>query len=87
MVGNVIVGPMLPERQGRARLLHASELQAANKFTIAKLINEAMSILWPEGIKYDNVLLRLTDVAAYMLAAAEALQVYLFLVKNFNLFN
>lgn len=73
----MIVGPLLPDKQGKARLLHASELEAANKFTVAKLLNEALLILWPQGIRYESVLLFLTDAAAYMLAAAEALQVKL----------
>ena len=34
-----------------------------------------MHILWPHGVKYDNVLLLLTDAAPYMIKAGEELSV------------
>lgn len=43
--------------------------------TIARLFNEAMQILWPSGVQFDNVLLFLTDAAAYMKKAAVGLAV------------
>lgn len=65
------------ERNSTPYLFHASELQATNKHTIAKLFNEAMTILYPNGIEFNNVFLFLTDSAAYMHAAAAGLQVSL----------
>ena len=34
-----------------------------------------MHILWPGGVKYDNVLLLLSDAAPYMIKAGEGLSV------------
>jgi hypothetical protein len=32
----------------------------------AHVFNEAVQILWPDGLKFDNVLLLVTDAALYM---------------------
>jgi hypothetical protein len=35
-----------------------------NHTTIARVFNEATQTLWPDGVKFDNVLLLDTDAAA-----------------------
>jgi hypothetical protein len=50
-------------------------MSAANQTTIARVFNEAMQTLWPDGVKLDNVLLLVTDAAPYMKKAAEGLSV------------
>ena len=55
-------------------ILHCDSLENCNK-TIVKLFNEAMGILWPEGIMYGNVFLFVSDVAPYMVKAGQALSV------------
>jgi hypothetical protein len=42
--------------------------------TIAHVFNEAVHTLWPDGVKFDNVLSLVTDAALYMKKAAEDFQ-------------
>lgn len=51
------------------------ELPKYNHQTSAKLFNDAMSVLWPGGVKHEQVFLLLTDAAPYMVKAADALKV------------
>jgi hypothetical protein len=37
-----------------------------NHTIIVRVYNEAMQILWPDGVKFDNVLLLVTDAVSYM---------------------
>jgi len=50
-------------------------LEHTNHFTIAKLFNDSLTLLWPSGIKFENVLLLVSDAAAYMVKAANGLSV------------
>lgn len=43
-----------------------------NYQTIAKLFNDWMSILWPNGVKHINVLLVFSDAAPYMAKPGKA---------------
>jgi hypothetical protein len=45
-------------------------MSAVNHITIARVINEAVQTLWADGVKFDNVLLLVTDAAPYMKKAA-----------------
>ena len=56
-------------------LLSCEEISVVNHTTVARVFNDAMHILWPGGVKYDNVLLLLTDAAPYMIKAGEGLSV------------
>ena len=55
-------------------LLTSEVLQATNGTTIAQLFIKSMSLLWPDGVEYDKVLLLVTDAAPYMKKAAKALK-------------
>ena len=46
-------------------LLACEEISVVNHTTVARVFND-MHILWPRGVKYDNVLLLLTDAAPYI---------------------
>jgi hypothetical protein len=46
-------------------------MSAVNHTAIARVFNEAMQTLWPDGVKFDNVLLLVTDSAPYMKKAAQ----------------
>jgi hypothetical protein len=50
-------------------------MSAVNHTTIARVFNEAMQTLWPDGVKFDDVLLLDTDVPRYMKIAEEGLSV------------
>ena len=55
--------------------MNTQELEKVNHNTIAMLFNDSMSILYPNGIKYENVLLFITDAASYMIKAAEGIKI------------
>jgi hypothetical protein len=44
-------------------LLTCKEMSAVNHTTMARVFNEATQSLWPDGVKFDHVLLLVTDVA------------------------
>lgn len=44
-------------------LLACEELHKCNHQTSAKLFNYDMSVLWPNGVKHEEVFLLLTDAA------------------------
>jgi hypothetical protein len=50
-------------------------MSAVNHTTIARVFTEALHTLWPDGVKYDNVLLLVTDAAPYMKKTAEGTSV------------
>ena len=56
-------------------LLSCEEISVVNHTTVARVFNDAMHILWPGGVKYDNLLLLLIDAAPYMIKAGEGLSV------------
>ncbi len=72
---NVIVGKLDPDVASPGFLLDCAELERTNQKTIAKAFNNALTILWPSGIRHEKVLLFVTDNGSYMNAAARSLQV------------
>lgn len=68
------MGRLEHDRPTRSFLIHSEQLETTNHQTIGKCFNNAMEVLWPGGIKYENVLLLVTDNAAYMGKAARSLQ-------------
>uniref|UniRef100_A0A2S2PYT5 Uncharacterized protein n=1 Tax=Sipha flava TaxID=143950 RepID=A0A2S2PYT5_9HEMI len=75
MVGNVIVGK-LSETFSKPFLLNCAQLEKCSLKTIVKLFNDSMSLLWPKGVKHENVLLFLTDAASYMVKFAVTINVF-----------
>jgi hypothetical protein len=76
-VANVVIGvlknnQMLSEKSFS---LSCKEMSAVNHTTAACVFNEAMQTLWPDGVKFDSMLLLVTDAALYMKKAAEGLSV------------
>lgn len=58
-------------------LLNLEVLEKTNHSTIAKVLDKSLlSILWPQGIIHDNVLLFLSDAAPYMVKSATSIQTY-----------
>ena len=74
-VANVIVGAMRPTESSKPYLLTSEVLEQTNHHTIARLFSESLTLLWPNGVKHDNVLLFVSDAAAYMVKAATGLKV------------
>ncbi|KAJ4435703.1 hypothetical protein ANN_18319 [Periplaneta americana] len=78
-VGDVIAGVLKNDEiiSKQFFLLACKEMPAANHVTIASLFNQSLEILYPNGVKDDNVLLLLTVSTAYITKAAEGLCHYL----------
>lgn len=50
------------------------KLKGVNSVTVAQAFNSALQNIWPNGVRYDRVLLLLTDGAAHMVKSAAALR-------------
>lgn len=72
-VANVIIGTLEIDAPGKTFLFNSEVLDQTNHKTICKLFDETLFLLWPEGIKRDNVLLFVSDAAPYMVKAGKAL--------------
>lgn len=68
-VANVVIGTLEVNSSGEIFSLTTEVL-----VQISKLFDSAMFLLWPEGIKQDDVLFFLTDTAPHMLGAANSLK-------------
>ena len=73
-VANVIVGTLKEDRPGEIFLLACEVLERTNHSSIAVLFDDSLNILWPNGVKRENVLLFITDAAPYMMKAAKGLK-------------
>ncbi|KAL4103450.1 hypothetical protein QTP88_018827 [Uroleucon formosanum] len=70
-VANVIVGTLEISEPGKSFLLNCKVLEKANNSTFTKLFDRSMAIVWPNGVKHDNVLLFVSDAAPYMVKAGK----------------
>ncbi|XP_028967390.1 uncharacterized protein LOC100901375 [Galendromus occidentalis] len=74
-VVNTIVGRMDASEPTKPYLLSSEVVDRTNHATIAQAICNAMSLLWPNGVVHDRVILFVTDGAKYMKKAAGGLQI------------
>ncbi|XP_018495596.1 uncharacterized protein LOC108864441 [Galendromus occidentalis] len=73
-VARVIIGT--PENtESPSFLLIAENLDATNHSTIAQVFTKSLALLWPDRIRYEKVLLFVSDRASYMKEAGCALKV------------
>ena len=76
-VTNVCVGPLNPNKDNRSYLLNTEFIGKANNKEISNCLLKSLNILWPDGIKYDRVLMIVTDAARYMkLGCANLLELF-----------
>jgi len=75
-VANVIIGTLEVGNIGKMFLLNSEVSEKTNHSTISKVLDKSLSILWPQGIIHDNVLLFLNDAAPYTVKAATSIQTY-----------
>lgn len=73
-IASVIVGALKAETPGRPYLVTCEPLNKVNFSTVCELFESALKLLWPSGIKHDNVLLFITDAGTYMVKAAKSLK-------------
>jgi len=74
LIANVVIGTLEFDQPGKIFLLTTEILKKANHSTIAKLFDKSMFILWPNGIRHDDVLLFLSDAALYIVKAASTIK-------------
>lgn len=74
-IANVVVGTLLSDSPGKIFLLTTEVLEKANYSTITRLFDNAMFLLWSNGIRNNNVLLFLSDAAPYMKKAGDTIKV------------
>lgn len=75
-IANIIVGSLCPDAPSKPFLLNCQELEKCNHATIARFFNDSMSLLWPNGVLHEKVLLFLSDGAPYMIKAGKHLRVF-----------
>jgi len=73
-VANVVIGTLQIDQPGKVYLLNTEILDKANYSTITKLFDKSMFLLWPDGIRHDDVLLFLSDAAPYMIKAGTTIK-------------
>ncbi|XP_022166130.1 uncharacterized protein LOC111041895 [Myzus persicae] len=73
-VANVVIGTLQTDQPGKVYLLNTEVLDKANYSTITKLFDKSMFLLWPDGIRHDDVFLFLSDAAPYMIKAGTTIK-------------
>lgn len=51
-------------------------LDRANYATTSRLFDKSLLILWPEGIRHENILLFLSHVAPYIVKAGKNIKIF-----------
>ena len=74
-VVNTVIGRLDSSEPTTPYLLDCRIVERTNHATVAQAFCDALTILWPDGIKHDRVLLFVSDAARYMKKAAEGLKV------------
>jgi hypothetical protein len=72
-IANVIIGTLEVNKPGQVYLLNSEMLEKTNYSTITKVFDQSMFLLWPDGIRHDDVLLFLSDAAPYMVKAGKTI--------------
>ena len=75
-VANVVIGTLEIDEPSEVFLLTSEVLETINHSTICRLFEKCMFLFWPEGIRYDDVLLVVIDAAPYIVKAGMAVQAF-----------
>lgn len=70
-IASVIIGTLLPDRTGEICLLNLEHLQKTNHSTVCSVFENSLYLLWPDGMRRNDVLLFLSDAAPYMTKAGD----------------
>jgi len=65
-LANVVIGTMEHYQEPKIFLLVCEQLEKINGTAISQFFTSALNLLWPDGVKHEDVLLFLTDAAPYM---------------------
>lgn len=52
----VIIGTLEVDKPGQVYLLNSEVLEKTNHSTITKVFDQSMFLLWPDGIRHDDVM-------------------------------
>jgi len=73
-VANVIIETLEIDNPGKTLLLHFEYLEKANYGTIVRFFDKSLSLIWPDRVKRENVLIFVFDAAPNMVKAAKSLK-------------
>ena len=74
-VVNTIIGSLSAEQsQCKRHLIDVRFVERTNHSTIIQSVTHSLTILWPEGIKFEKFLVLITDAAPYMRLAGDGLK-------------
>lgn len=73
-VANIIIVTLKIDNLGKMFLLNFEVLEKINHSTNTKMFNKTLSVIWLQEIKYDSVLLFLSDATLYIVKAVKAIQ-------------
>jgi len=71
-VVNVIVGTLEKDGPGKVFLLAVEESQDGNHARVRTVFEEAMRLLWPRGVRHDDVLLVVSGTAGHVVRAIDS---------------
>jgi len=74
-IANIIIGTLEIDKPGQVYLLNSEVLEKTNHSTITKVFDRSMFLLWPDGIRHDDVMLFVSDAAPYMIKAGKTIGV------------
>jgi len=66
---------------GKTFLFTTEALEISNHTTIAKSLDKSIHYLWPQGIKYDNILMFLGNAAPYIIKAGKGIKIFYSLME------
>jgi len=66
----------LRSKPSKQFLINCGELNKCNHQMVTRFFNDTMGLLWLQAVKYENVLLFLTDAALYMLKTGNILTTF-----------
>lgn len=72
VVANVVIGTL--EAAGATFLINTEILEKVNHSAVSKLFDKSLGVLWPNGIRRDDVLLFLSDGAPHMVKCGKYLK-------------
>lgn len=73
-ISNVIVGTLEVDKPEKVYLLNSEVLEKTNYSTITKVFDKSIFLLWPDGIRHDDVMLFLSDEVPYMIKAGKTIR-------------
>ena len=73
---NIVIGTLDSYQITNFYLLSSEILDQISSSNISQAFTRALTLLWPENIKYDSVLLLITSSSRHMTEAANALKVF-----------